>query len=1071
MKKPIILSAAVLMALPALATAPLWVRDAKISPDGKSIAFTYKGDIFTVPTSGGQATRITSQQSYETTPIWSPDSKTIAFASDRYGNLDIFTVQADGSSNQWKRLTFNSASEIPEAFTPDGNNILFSAAIQDPAESAMFPTSRMTEVYSVPVQGGAYKQLFATPARNIDFAPDGKSFVYEDVKGFEDTWRKHHTSSVTRDIWRYDIATGKHQRLIDMPGEDLSPVDGGDYLYFLSERAPSKSLNIYQAPSHDYTAAKRLTDFKTHPVRFLSCSSNGTLAFTYDGELYAMSQNGKPEKVKIDIVADFPDELKEISASKGAKGAVASPDGKSVAFLFRGDVYVTSVDYKTTKQISDTPAAETDLVWGNDSTLYYTSERNGKYNIFRASLNSDEPDFSHATVVKEEPVFKTDNNERTAPRLSPDGKKLAFILNRNKLAVLDLKTNKVKELTDGSTWRTRNGRFYYRWSPDSRWIALEIVDRRHDPYTDVAILNVETGQITNITNSGYFDAEPKWILDGNALAFSSERWGMRNHASWGSQMDVVFVFMNQEAFDKAKLSKENLKLAEEAENNVKKADSAEKKKEDSKQGDVDMINVELEGISDRQMRITPLSTDLRDQIVDNSGEKLYFVSGADDGCFIWEYDIRQGDLSMMSKTSESAPVFDISADGKNIFLFGNSLYKFGKNLKPISFIANKVLDPVAEREFMFDNIEREERERFYTPDMHGVEWTQMSKDYRKFLPHINNNYDFAEMVSEWLGELNVSHTGGRYRGASPAGLQQPTASLGALYDLNYDSNGVKIIEILPQGPLFGLNPEIRPGTVIEEINGKAITTEMPVDRLLADAAGVRTRISLKDPDGKKRELVVRPISQSRQSALLYDRWVKNRAADVDRLSNGRLGYVHISSMDDESFRKVYSDLLGKYNDREGVVIDIRWNGGGRLHEDIEVLLSGEKYFTQEIRGEATCDMPSRRWNKPSIMVMAEPCYSNAHGTPWVYSHKKLGKTVGMPVPGTMTSVNWVTMQDPSLVFGIPVVGYRLADGSFLENQQLEPDVKVENNPETIVTGEDLQLKKAVEELLRQIDKK
>ncbi len=268
-----------------------------------------------------------------------------------------------------------------------------------------------------------------------------------------------------------------------------------------------------------------------------------------------------------------------------------------------------------------------------------------------------------------------------------------------------------------------------------------------------------------------------------------------------------------------------------------------------------------------------------------------------------------------------------------------------------------------------------------------------------------------------------------------------------------------------------MNPEIRPGTVIEEINGKAITTEMPVDRLLADAAGVRTRISLKDPDGKKRELVVRPISQSRQSALLYDRWVKNRAADVDRLSNGRLGYVHISSMDDESFRKVYSDLLGKYNDREGVVIDIRWNGGGRLHEDIEVLLSGEKYFTQEIRGEATCDMPSRRWNKPSIMVMAEPCYSNAHGTPWVYSHKKLGKTVGMPVPGTMTSVNWVTMQDPSLVLGIPVVGYRLADGSFLENQQLEPDVKVENNPETIVTGEDLQLKKAVEELLRQIDKK
>ena len=176
-------------------------------------------------------------------------------------------------------------------------------------------------------------------------------------------------------------------------------------------------------------------------------------------------------------------------------------------------------------------------------------------------------------------------------------------------------------------------------------------------------------------------------------------------------------------------------------------------------------------------------------------------------------------------------------------------------------------------------------------------------------------------------------------------------------------------------------------------------------------------------------------------------------------------------MDGDSFRKVYSDLLGKYNDREGVVIDIRWNGGGRLHEDIEVLLSGSKYFTQEIRGVETCDMPSRRWNKPSIMVMAEPCYSNAHGTPWVYKNRGLGKLVGMPVPGTMTSVNWVTTQDPSIVFGIPVIGYRLPDGSFLENQQLEPDIKVANDPEIIVTGVDQQLKAAVDELLKEIDSK
>ncbi|MDE6041595.1 MAG: peptidase S41 [Muribaculaceae bacterium] len=1055
MKKSILLMSLCAASIGAAAqSAPLWLRDAKISPDGATIAFTYKGDIFTVPVGGGEAKRITAQPTYETTPVWSPDSKTLAFSSDRFGNADIFLVSKDGG--QWTRLTFNSAAETPEAFTPDGKSLLFSAAIQDPASSALFPTGRMTEVYSVPVTGGESTQLLATPARNIVFAPDGRSFLYEDVKGFEDTWRKHHTSSVTRDIWRYDLRSHKHTPVISNPGEDLSPVDAGDAIYFLSERAPQKSLNVYKAQGNSVEA---ITDFTTHPVRFLSRSNNGTLAFTYDGELYTMAPGAKPAKVKVAINADFPDELEKLSSSRGASGATASPDGKSVAFLYRGDVYVTSVDYPTTKQISNTPEAEKHLSWGNDSTLYYVSERDGKYNIYRASWarTNDESDFAHATLINEEPVFKADGHERTAPSLSPDGKKLAFILDRNRLQVMDIATGKVKELTDGWTHRQRGGAFNYIWSPDSKWIALEIVDRKHDPYTDIAIINVDSGQLTNITNSGYFDENPKWIMDGNAIAFASERLGMRNHASWGSQMDVFYVFMNQEAYDRFKMSKEDRELADKAKKDDKKKDSS----------DSEPINVEIEGISDRQVRVSPISTDLTDFIVD--GNTLYFTSAADDGSFVWEFDTDEEDLKMSRKVTDGRPYFDASRDGKTLFLFGNSMRKFGSSLKPISYNAVKMLDPAAEREYMFDNIAREEAERFYTKDMHGVDWPAMTAAYRKFLPHINNNYDFAEMISEWLGELNVSHTGGRYRGATGAPAAERTAALGVLFDMTYTGPGAKIAEVLYNGPLYDKN--IEPGTIIETINGTAVTTEMPVDRLLADAAGKRTLIGLRSPKGKVEDIVVKPISSGAQSALLYDRWVKARAADVDRLSNGRLGYVHISSMDDDSFRKVYSDLLGKYNDREGVVIDIRWNGGGRLHEDIEVLLSGQKYFTQEVRGDETCDMPSRRWNKPSIMLIAEPCYSNAHGTPWVYSNRGLGKLVGMPVPGTMTSVNWVTMQDPTLIYGIPVVGYRLPDGGFLENRQLEPDVKVANSPEEIVAGHDRQLETAVRELLKDIDSK
>ncbi|MDE6277414.1 MAG: peptidase S41 [Muribaculaceae bacterium] len=1062
--------------------APLWLRDAKISPDGKSIAFTYKGDIYRVARDGGEAVRLTSRDSYEQLPIWSPDGTKIAFASDRNGSFDIFVIGAE-TPGEWQRLTFNSANELPESFTPDGKAVLFSASIQDPASSALYPSGRMTELYSVDLKGGVPKQILPTPVKALDFAADGKSFLYQDVKSFEDDFRKHHTSSASRDIWMYDLTTGKHKQLMDRPGEDLNPVYGtGNDFYFLSEREGDKSINVWRSTTGDASKAERVTGFKTHPVRFLSRSKDGHLAFTYDGELYTMAPGAKkPAKVNVAISADQNEETRKLSSTSGAKSPAASPDGKSVAFIYRGDVYVTSTEYNTTKQISDTPEAESHVAWGDDKTLYYTSERDGKYNIWKATIArpDEEPSFPYATMVKEEAMFKADGHERMMPQLSPDGKSLAFIMDRTKLAVMDLKSKKVRMLTDGSTDRSRSGGFKFRWSPDSKWIAMEIIPRKHDPYSDIAIMNVESGEITNLTNSGYFDADPRWVLDGNAIIFESERYGMRNHASWGSESDVMIVFMNQKAYDDFMRDKQETELDEEIEKLHKKKekdeadkakDANDKKKKDEKADALKDINVELDGITERVERLTPISTLLNDKVFSADGKTLWFICRTPEGSALWSVDLQEGDVARKSKLSGGSTFFT-SPDGKHLFVNGNgmSTLKDGKT-KAINFRAEKQLDPAAEREFMFDNVVREEAERFYVADMHGVDWPAMTAAYRKFLPHINNNYDFAELMSEMLGELNVSHTGGRYSGGGDSQNPARTSSLGVLYDLNYTGKGVKIEEVLKQGPLFGKG--IEAGTIIEKINGHDITNEDGLSQLLDGARGKRTLLTLRSPGAKETtEMVVKPISAYEQNELLYKRWVAARAADVDRWSNGRLGYVHISSMNDDSFRKVYSELLGKYNDREGVVIDIRWNGGGRLHEDIEVLFSGEKYFTQEIRGDETCDMPSRRWNKPSIMVMSEACYSNAHGTPWVYKHKGLGKLVGMPVAGTMTSVNWVTMQDPTLVYGIPVIGYRLPDGSFLENQQLEPDIKVANSPESVASGEDTQLRTAVEELLRELPSK
>ena len=627
--------------------------------------------------------------------------------------------------------------------------------------------------------------------------------------------------------------------------------------------------------------------------------------------------------------------------------------------------------------------------------------------------------------------------------------------------------------------------FSYAWSPDSKWFTLEFIGNKHDPYSDIGLVSAQgNSPIINLTNSGYMSGSPRFALDGNAILFKTERYGMRAHASWGSQDDAMLIFLNQDAYDKYCLSKEDYELRKELEAEQKKAqgkDAGKDKKKSQKDTGKDKadddspqvkdIIVELKNLEDRIVRLTPNSSDMGSVIISKDGETLYYLAAFEDGYDLWKMDLRKKETRLLHKMDAGWASMEMDKSGKNLFLLGGKAMQkmdvASNELKPVNYQAQVKMDLAAEREYMFDHVYKQQQKRFYNTNMHNVDWDSMSAAYRKFLPHINNNYDFAELLSEWLGELNVSHTGGRYY---PTGQSEPTASLGLLFDWNYRGKGMRIAEVLEKGPFDNANTKAATGIVIEKIDGTEITPEMDYYTLLNDKAKKKTLVSLYNPQTKERwEEVVIPISNSMLSTLLYTRWVKQRAADVDKWSNGRLGYVHIESMGDDSFRSVYSDILGKYNNREGIIIDTRFNGGGRLHEDIEILFSGKKYFTQVIRGREACDMPSRRWNKPSIMLTCEANYSNAHGTPWVYRHRNIGKLVGMPVPGTMTSVSWERLQDPSLVFGIPVVGYRLPDNSYLENSQLEPDIKVANSPETIVKGEDTQLKVAVEELLKELE--
>lgn len=1057
------------------AESPLWMRYNVISPQGDKIAFCYKGDIYVVDAEGGTAQQITTSPSYDYNPVWSNNGKYIAFASDRNANFDIYIVAAEGGVA--KRVTTNSASETPLAFSADDTEIYFSANIQKDADNAQFPAAWMRELYSVSVNGGRPAQICAENICSISFDEDGESFLYYDQKGGEDVWRKHQTSSVARDIFYYDAQNKTHTKLTTNIGEDRDPrfLPDKKEMVFLSE-GEGGNFNVYKASIDNPENAEQITDFPTYPVRFLSVSNDGLLCYGYQGEIYTQTLDGEASKVNIEIIND-QEETPELGKFGSAKQFTITPDGKLIAFVARGEVFVTTDEYTTTKQITHTPEAESYPTFSPDGkTLVYVSERDGYYNLYKAEVaRNEELNFAYATLIDEEPLFEDDGIERGVPKFSPDGKEVAYIENRNILKVINLENKKTRQITDGTQhYETSEYCFDYEWSPDGKWFALTLITNMRDPYSDVGIVSSDGDmKIHNITNSAYITTNVKWALDGNAITFISNRYGMRSHASWGSQNDAFIAFLNQEAYDKFRLSKEEyalLKEEEKAAEELSKKDEDKKNKKDKKENK-DIV-IELDGLENRIIRLTPMSSRLSGISLSKDGDKLYFLSAFEKGYDLWEYDVREKSTKILKKLGMGGAELALNKNGDKLYvLSGGNLQKIGtKDGKStaIKYDATMWLDRAAEREYMYNHIFLQENKRLFRTDSNGADFAQIKKDFYPFLEHINNNYDFVELMSEILGELNVSHSGARMSSNGKKG--DVTACLGLLFDVNYDGDGLLIDEVIEKGPFDKNHSKVKAGNIIEKIDGVEITKDMDYFPLLNKKVGKQVLVSVYNPDNKKRwEEIVKPISKGTQNELLYQRWVKRNEMIVDSLSNGELGYVHIKSMGDASYRDVYADILGKYNKRKGIVIDTRFNGGGRLHEDIEILFSGEKYLEQVIRDSVACVMPSRRYVKPSIMIMGEANYSNAHGTPWVYKHKNIGKLVGMPVPGTMSSVTWETLQDEDIFFGLPVVGYRTEDGIYLENTQLEPDVLIKNTPEKLAAGTDEQLEAAVKELMKDVE--
>lgn len=1055
------------------AETPRWISNPSISPDGNTIAFSYKGEIFTVSEKGGQAFQITSNDSYDSNPVWSPDGKRIVFLSNREGSDDLFITSAIGGTP--KRLTTYSGNETPLAFMND-SVLLFSAKMLPGNKTAVAPF--MSQIYSINVNTpGTRPTLFLSqPVVSLNVNSAGE-IIYQNLKGFENLYRKHERSSGTSDIWLYD--NGTFTQLTNFNGSDQSPVwDKGKIFYYLSEK--DGTLNVFESQVGSKTE-KQLTKFEKHPVRNLSISQNNILAFSWDGDIYTLKPGGQPSKIDIEINSDLYDgDAVKNYQSYGVSNMSVSPEGNEIAIIIRGDLFVTNTKYKTTKRITNTSAQERNASFSSDGkSLVYDSDVDGIWQLFIAKIkNEDKKEFAYATDIEIEPLYKCETSAMQ-PIFSPDDKKVAFLEDRCTIKIIDIESKEVNTVLDSKyNYSYSDGDITFSWSPDGEWLVSSYMGPLGWNNMDIALLKADGSEVINLTESGYNNSQPKWVLDGKAIIYSTGKYGMKASGSWGNEEDIMIMALDGEAWEHFNFTEEETELFEKENKDKDKSGEDEKdgkKNKKSKEKKIDdikkPIKFDLANRRYRTKRLTGTSSKMGDFYLSPKGDKLYFFAQSPAGSYnLFALDLKKGDNKViveniyggLEPTKDGEIVFIKTFDGVKKLVLSSG------EMKPVEFEAYSDRKPSQERLYIFDHMAKQVEDKFYDKNLHGVDWKFYIDYYRQFLPYINNNRDFAILMSETLGELNASHTGGYY---SQHGPKLTTASLGVFFDESFKGDGLKITEIFPRSPLANNSVDLKTGDIITSIDNIEILSGQDYFPLLEGKEKKKVRLGIKKVDGSIKDIYVRPISMMELSDMAYQRWVEHNEEIVDSISRGKVGYVHVRGMDTQSYQNVYDRLLGKYRNYDAVIVDTRYNGGGWLHNDLAILLGGQKYVTFSPRGEDIGIEPFSQWTKPSVMLVNESNYSDAHGSPYAYQSLGIGDVVGAPVPGTMTAVWWENQIDPSIVFGIPQVTNRANNGTILENTQLEPNVIIYNNPQDVEAGKDAQLEGATLHLLEKISNK
>ncbi len=1048
----------------AVTAAPCLAIDAPLprhpapSPNGKLIAFSWQGDIWIVGSEGGAARRLTAHPATERHPVWSHDGTLIAFASKRHGNQDIFVVPADASSAPL-RLTHASTPDIPHDFSPDGTAVLFSS---NRAESVKWGD----QLWLVPVAGGTPELAQEAFGKNATYSPDGSTLAF--VRGETKWFRRGYRGAASRDLWLRE-AGGDYRRLTDFDGTDDHPMWlGGDSIAYLSSRTGRKNLFRVDLRSG---RAEQLTDHEGSAVRFPRAAGDGSLiAYEFEDAIYTIPPDGgEPRRLRIDVP---PDPVKNTVVrtvdTADADELAVSPDGKLAAVVVAGDIFVTAVTSKEdqkiamppTARVTSTPARERDISWSPDgSSLLFTSARHGDDDVYLAVPADPDTPWAESFEFDLARVTASPDEEHGAT-FSPDGKRIAFVRGPGTLIVVPRGGGAQTVLLDH--WSEPD----YDWSPDGRWIAFSTPDEHFN--SEVWIVPSAGGTPYNLSRHPDDDQAPRWSPDGRRLVWTAKRVA--------DTYDVWGVWLTREDHERApadwlKLWKSNGEDGGDGEDGA------------GATADPPAVEIDFEGLWERAAPITGLKGDEGEARVSPDGKAVIFTAEHEGERDL--YTVRWDGEELERLTTEAEPEqYVFGPEGKEVFFLDDagSISRVGRDGTPgdpVPFEARYEVDLRERRAAVFDEAWRALNLFFYDPDFHGVEWLEQREKYRPWALEASTAEDFADIVNLMLGELNASHMG-----YYPPGTRGPsrlpgdrTGWLGVTFDPAAGDPGLLIDEVLPDSPASRTDVGVAAGDRLLAVNGVEVDSTTNVFSLLVDTEGQRIRLAILGGDGVERDVVLEPVGFREQRRLRYEEWVRERRRLVEEWSGGRLGYIHIQGMNIPSFEEFERGLFAAAEGKEGLLIDVRSNGGGWTTDYLMAVLMVQRHaFTvprgadPSIRAYPQSRLPLAAWTRPAAAICNQDSYSNAEIFSHAFKSLERGPLVGAPTFGAVISTGGMRTLDGALV-RLPGRGWFVAPtGANMENQGAVPDVVVWQPPaEDRSKTEDTQLRRAVAVLLENLE--